>query len=133
MTLTMLDTNIVSDLIRNPVGRIAARLLSRGDADLCVSIITACELHFGAAKIASPRMKARVEGALDTVEVVDFKSPAHLTYAAIRAELTASDNIIGPLDLLIAAHARTLGAILVTANAAEFRRVQGLHVENWLA
>ena len=78
-------------------------------------------------------MKARVEGALDTVEVVDFKSPAHLTYAAIRAELTASDNIIGPLDLLIAAHARTLGAILVTANAAEFRRVQGLHVENWLA
>ncbi len=125
----MLDTNIVSDLIRNPAGKAAARLRTIGDAGLAVSIITAAELRFGAAKNGSPRLLSRVEAILDALDVLPFDVPADAEYASIRVELEASGQPIRPNDLLIAAHARSLGTTIVTANAAEFSRVRGLAVE----
>jgi tRNA(fMet)-specific endonuclease VapC len=128
----MLDTNVVSDLIRNPGGRAAERLRAVGDAGLAVSIITACELRFGAAKSGSLRLKSRVDAILEALDVIAFDVPADAEYAAIRRELEAAGKAIGPNDLLIAAHARGLGATVVTANVSEFSRVSGLAVENWL-
>ena len=128
----MLDTNIVSDLIRNPAGKAAAHLRAVGDHDLAVSIITAAELRFGAVKSGSTRLLSRVEAILDTLGVLPFDVPADAEYANIRAELEASGQPIGPNDLLIAAHARSLGTAIVTSNATEFSRVRGLAVENWL-
>jgi tRNA(fMet)-specific endonuclease VapC len=128
----MLDTNIVSDLIRNPLGKVAKRLQKTGDDGLCVSIITAAELRFGAAKRGSRRLSERVEQVLSELDVLPFGIPADATYAGIRLALEQAGEPIAPNDLLIAAHAQTAGAILVTANAREFRRVRGLKVENWL-
>jgi tRNA(fMet)-specific endonuclease VapC len=129
----MLGTNIVSDLVRNPAGKAAAQLRTLGDAGLAVSIITAAELRFGAAKSGSTRLTSRVAAILDTLDVLPFDVPADAEYAAIRMKLEAAGRPIGPNDLLIAAHARSLGATIVTANADEFDRVSGLAVENWLS
>ena len=129
----MLDMNIVSDLIRNPAGKAASRLRTIGDAGLAVSIITAAELRFGATKNGSPKLLSRIEAILDTLDVLPFDVPADAEYASIRVELEASGQPIGPNDLLIAAHARSLGTTIVTAKAADFSRVRGLTVENWLA
>jgi tRNA(fMet)-specific endonuclease VapC len=128
----LLDTNIVSELVRNPDGKPAARLRAVGDHGLAVSIIAAAELRFGAAKSGSPRLLSRIEAILDTLDVLPFDVPADVEYANIRVELEALGKPIGPNDLLIAAHARTLGATIVTANATDFSRVRGLNVENWL-
>ncbi len=128
----MLDTNIMSDLIRNPQGRAAERLSQHGEAGICVSIITAAELRYGAVKKGSARLLSRVEAVLSAVDVLAFDVPADAEYAGIRAELEARGQRIGPTDLFIAAHARSIGVMLVTHNVGEFRRVRGLKVENWL-
>jgi tRNA(fMet)-specific endonuclease VapC len=130
---TMLDTNILSDLIRNPHGRAADRLQEHGEAGLCVSIITAAELRYGAARRGSARLLGRVEAVLSTIDVLPFDVPADAEYGNIRAELEAVGLPIGPTDLFIAAHARAVGVVLVTHNVAEFRRVRGLTLDNWLA
>jgi tRNA(fMet)-specific endonuclease VapC len=132
VTLYMLDTNIVSDMIRHPAGRVAGRIAEAGEDNLCVSIITAAELRYGAAKSGSARLLARVEAVLARVPVLPLDVPADAAYDDIRASLEAAGRLIGPNDLLIAAHARSLGAVIVTANAGEFRRVRDLKVENWL-
>jgi len=129
---TMLDTNIVSDLIRNPRGRAAERLRQHGEAGLCVSIITAAELRYGAAKRGSVRLLGRVEAVLSSIDVLPFDVPADAEYGNIRAELEAVGQPIGPTDMFIAAHARAVGVALITHNVAEFRRVRGLTVDNWL-
>lgn len=127
----MLDTNIASELIRNPVGRAAQRARAASDA-VCVSVIVAAELRYGCAKKGSPRLLRRVEEFLSEVPVLAFDVPADGEYGSIRAELEAAGRPIGSNDLLIAAHAHALGATLVTANVGEFRRIRGLAVENWL-
>lgn len=129
----MLDTNIVSDLVRNPQGRVFDRIAVVGSDTMCISIITAAELRYGCAKKGSPRLLAQVETILGSIEILPFDVPADTEYAGIRAELEAAGKPIGPNDLLIAAHAYAAGATLVTANVGEFERVRGLHVENWLA
>ncbi len=127
----MLDTNIVSELIRNPAGPAAHRARAAGDA-LCISIIVAAELRYGCARKASPQLLRRVEAFLAEVPVLPFDVPADARCGRIRAELEAAGLPIGPNDLLIAAHADALGATMVTANVGEFRRVRGLTVENWM-
>jgi len=129
----MLDTNIVSDLVRNPHGSAAERIAQVGPDAICVSIITAAELHYGCVKKGSAKLLAQVEAILGSVQVVAFDVTADADYGGIRADLEAAGKPIGPNDLLIAAHAHALGAILVTANTGEFTRVRGLHVENWIA
>lgn len=128
----MLDTNIVSALIRDPGGAAGQRARAVGDA-VCVSIIVASELRYGCAKKGSAALLRRVEAFLAEVPVLPFDVPGDGVYGGIRAELEGAGCPIGSNDLLIAAHARALGATLVTANVGEFRRVQGLLVENWLA
>lgn len=129
----MLDTNIVSYLVRNPHGNAAQRIAQVGPDAICVSIITAAELRYGCAKKGSAKLLAQVEAILGSVQVVAFDVPADVGYGGIRAELEAAGKPIGPNDLLIAAHAHALGAVLVTANTGEFTRVRGLRVENWIA
>lgn len=128
----MLDTNVVSELIRNPAGCAAQRARAAGDA-VCVSVIVAAELRYGCAKKGSPQLLRKVEDFLSEVPVLPFDVPADGEYGAIRAKLEAIGRPIGSNDLLIATHAHTLGATVVTANADEFQRVPGLNVENWLA
>jgi tRNA(fMet)-specific endonuclease VapC len=129
----MLDTNIVSDLIRNPAGKVAKKIRKVGAEGLCVSIITAAELRFGAAKRSSPRLIQLVEQVLDELDILALDVPADAAYGRIRNDLEKAGRPIGPNDLLIAAHASCVGAVLVTANAKEFKRVRDLKVENWLA
>lgn len=128
----MLDTNIISDLIRNPGGKAAKRIARVGESNICTSIIVAAELRYGCAKSASPRLRKAVEDLLGEINVLPFDLPADSEYGGIRTKLEAAGRPIGSNDLLIAAHASATGAIIVTANAGEFKRVPGLKVENWL-
>jgi tRNA(fMet)-specific endonuclease VapC len=132
-SLYMLDTNIVSELARNPRGSVFKRIAEVGVDTICVSIITSAELRYGCAKKGSAKLLAQIEAILDSVQVLALEMPADAEYGAIRANLEAAGKPIGPNDLLIAAHACALGAVLVTGNTGEFSRVAGLHVENWLA
>jgi len=130
--LYMLDTNIVSDLVRNPQGAVTQHIIKVGSEAVCISIITAAELRYGCARKGSARLLANVEALLGSIQVLAFDVPAVAEYGWIRADLEAADKPIGPNDLLIAAHAHALGAVLVTANTSEFSRVRSLKVENWL-
>ena len=128
----LLDTNMLSDVIRNPNGRVADRVRQAGDANVCTSIIVAAELRFGAAKKNSPRLTALVDEVLGEIDVLPLEAPADVDYAAIRCVLETKGQPISGNDLLIAAHALALGYTLVTANMREFARVDGLKCENWL-
>lgn len=128
----LLDTDILSDLIRNPQGSVAKRIAEAGEENVCTSIIVAAELRYGAAKKGSPRLSAQVEAVLGAFEVVPLEAPVDETYGILRAELERRGTLIGPNDLLIAAQALCLGYTLVTDSEGEFRRVEGLGVENWL-
>jgi tRNA(fMet)-specific endonuclease VapC len=129
----MLDTNVLSDLIRNPRGLLAARVGRTPPDTLCTSIVVACELRFGARRKASAALTSRVEQLLDSLLVLPFDAPADLHYADIRAALEAAGTPIGSHDLFIAAHARAQALTLVTHNLREFQRVPGLQVEDWLS
>jgi len=128
----MLDTNIISDLVRNPQGTVMRHIVRVGSEAVFVSIITAAELKYGCARKGSPKLLANVEAILGSIQILAFDVPADTEYGGIRAELEAEGKPIGPNDLLIAAHAYALGVVLVTANTGEFSRVRGLTLENWL-
>lgn len=128
----MLDTNIVSELARNPQGVVAARIAEAGADVVCVSIVTAAELRYGCARKGSARLQAQIDAILGSIQILALDMPSDSEYGGIRAELEAAGKPIGPNDLFIAAHARALGAVLVTANSGEFERVPKLTVENWL-
>ena len=132
MTEFLLDANIVFDLVRHPNGVVAKHIEKVGIAAVCTSIIVAAELRYGAAKKASSKLTARVEGVLMRLRVEPFEAPADGTYGIIRSQLEKSGRPIGANDLFIAAHALTLGCTLVTANEREFVRIEGLKCENWL-
>jgi tRNA(fMet)-specific endonuclease VapC len=133
LTLYMLDTNIISDLIRNPQGKAAKRIARIGENNICTSIIVAAELRYGCTKSGSTRLLKAVEDLLGEIDVLPFDVPADAEYGGIRAELEQAGKPIGSNDLLIAAHAYATGATIVTANTDEFKRVRGLNTENWLA
>ncbi|MCC7348807.1 MAG: type II toxin-antitoxin system VapC family toxin [Variibacter sp.] len=128
----LLDTNIISDLMRNPTGRAAARLARLDPDSVFTSIIVACELRLGAQKRGSPSLTAHLEEVLASMTVLPLTQPADRHYAALRARLERLGTPIGANDYLIAAHALALDATLVTGNEREFSRVEGLRIENWL-
>jgi len=132
LTRYLLDTSIISDLIRNPQGKAAKRIAKVGEDNICTSIIVAAELRFGCAKRGSKRLTKGVEDLLGEINVLPFDVPADAEYGAIRSQLEAAGTPIGGNDLLIAAHARAIGSTIVTANIDEFKRVHDLNVENWL-
>jgi tRNA(fMet)-specific endonuclease VapC len=128
----LLDTNIVSDLIRNPQGNVVAHIAKVGAPQVCTSIIVAAELRYGAEKRGAVSLSARLEAVLERLEVMPFEAPADATYALLRVKLERSGRPIGANDLLIAAHALCLGCTVVTDNERELGRVAGLRLENWL-
>lgn len=128
----LLDTNIISDLVRNPTGAVYQRINDVGEASISTSIVVACELHFGAQKSGSARLRQQLERILNLMVVLPLESPVDERYAEIRTRLEQLGTPIGPNDLLIAAHALALNLTLVTANMREFERVPNLQVVNWL-
>ena len=129
----LLDTNVISRLMKEPSGVSATRLSDVGDDRICTSAVVACELRFGAALRRSQRLAHAVERVLEAIPVIPLAQPADEHYANIRHDLQTRGTPIGPNDLLIAAHARSLGLTLVTENDGEFGRVKDLTVENWQA
>ena len=132
MTRYLLDTNIVSDLVHNPRGRVAGHIREVGDDRVCTSIIVAAELRYGAAKRESPRLNAQLEVILGALEALPFEAPADATYGEIRSRLERAGLPIGGNDLLIASQAISLDYTLVTSNEREFVRIDDLSIENWL-
>ena len=128
----LLDTNIISDLLRNPRGEVTRKIKEIGEVNICTSIIVASELRFGAAKKGSEKLSQRIDSILSAIEVVAYDTPADFQYAALRNFLEKNGAIIGPNDMLIAAQALSLNLIVVTANIGEFSRVPDLKVVNWI-
>lgn len=128
----LLDTNIISALVRQPRGAVAERIGDVGEASVCTSIIVAAELRYGAAKKSSARLSAQLELVIQALEVLPFETPADAAYGVIRAQLVRAGQMIDGNDLLIAAQAFASGCTVVTDNQREFERIEGLRVENWL-
>lgn len=128
----LLDTNIISSLVRRPNGEVAERIADVGEDRICTSAVVAAELRYGAAKKRASRLSHQLEQLLAVIDVVALEAPASVAYGILRADLERRGRVIGPNDLLIAAHALSLGYALVTDNEAEFRRIPELVVENWL-
>ncbi|WP_246132772.1 type II toxin-antitoxin system VapC family toxin [Devosia ginsengisoli] len=128
----MLDTNIVSSLMRLGQGALWNKMHHFGAHHIGVSIISAAELRFGAEAKGSARLTKEVEDFLHDIAVLPFAAPADAHYAQIRAYLKRAGTPIGGNDLFIAAHALALDLTLVTDNIREFSRVPNLRVENWL-
>lgn len=131
-TRYLLDTNVLSNLIRDPRGPVAARLAEVNEANVFTSIVVACELRYGARKRNAAALTQRVEQLLASVEIASLEPDVDRAYADIRHALEATGQPIGANDLLIAAHALAQQATLVTDNVAEFERVPGLQLENWI-
>ena len=128
----LLDTNILSDLIGTPQGRVMRQISAVGEAQVCTSIIVAAELRYGAAKRGSPRLTAQLEAVLGAFDVLAFEAPADAAYGLLRTRLEQGGQPIGGNDLLIAAQVLSLGYTIVTDNEREFARIEELHRENWL-
>ena len=128
----LLDTTILSDLVRNPQGAVAAQITKAGEDNVCTSIIVAAELRYGAIKSNSAKLAERIDLILSALEILPLETPADHQYASLRHDLTRQGTPIGPNDLLIAAHALANDLTVITANVGEFSRVPGLKVENWL-
>ena len=126
-----LDTNICSYILRRHPASMIGRFANLDRSQVWLSAMVAAELRFGAAKLASSRFSAAVEGWLAGFEVRSWPVDASLHYASIRAALERTGQVIGGMDLLIAAHALAEDSALVTNNAREFLRVPGLSVQEW--
>lgn len=129
----LLDTNAISDLMNDPLGRVATEVRRVGSEAIVTSIVVVAELRFGAAKRGSQSLSRRIEEALRRMTVLPFEAPGDAIYARIRADLERRGTPIGANDLLIAATALAADATLVTHNTREFARVDGLRVQDWLA
>ena len=128
----LLDTNILSDLVRHPSGRIAEHIKDVGEQNVCTSIIVAAELRYGTAKKGASRLAAQLETILQAIDVLALEQPADAIYGSLRARLEQAGRSIGANDLLIASHALALGHTMVTDNEREFLRIKDLRLENWL-
>jgi tRNA(fMet)-specific endonuclease VapC len=128
----LLDTHIVSSLVRDPHGLVTRRIAEVGEKRVCTSVIVAAELRYGAVKRGSSRLTAQLEAVLGALDVLPLEPPADVAYGELRVRLEQAGQPIGPNDLLIAAQAMALGGTIVTDNEREFSRVEGLRVESWL-
>jgi tRNA(fMet)-specific endonuclease VapC len=122
-----------SHLVRQPQGPVAARIAEVGENVVLTSVVVACESRYGALKRGSKRLTRQVEAVLGAMAILPLEAAVDRHYTAIRTALERKGTPIGAHDMLIAAHARYVGATCVTGNIAEFRRVPALKVENWLA
>ncbi|CAK0764533.1 Ribonuclease VapC2 [Gammaproteobacteria bacterium] len=130
----MLDTNICIYIRKTQPPEVLAHFRKATPGSLCMSAITFAELMHGASKSQAVAANlARLRVLRQQVPILPFDEPAAELYGAIRADLERRGELIGSNDLLISAHALSVGMILVTNNEKEFRRVQGLRVENWVS
>ena len=130
----LLDTNVLAELARNPAGPAARTIAAVGETSVCTSAIVACEVHYGLAKGASRKLTDRMLEILATIDVLtNLPEDIGIHYGRIRTQLESAGEVIGPNNLLIAAHACAADLTIVTGNEREFRRVSGLRVENWMA
>lgn len=134
-TLYLLDTNVISDMMRNPTGTAAQHALlvsaNQADSKVCTSVVVQCELLFGLRRRTHPRWATQYQRVMESIDVLGLDSTAATHYAELRTFLEQAGTPIGANDTLIAAHALALGATLVSGDA-EFARVPGLQVKNWL-
>lgn len=130
--LYLLDTHICIYTIKNKPKSVIHAFETKMPGEVAISAITQAELEFGVANSAHVEKNHKaLQNFLLSLVIIPFDDMAAHHYGRIRAELKKSGSLIGPLDLLIAAHASSLGATLVTNNTAEFSRVNHLRVENW--
>ncbi len=128
----MLDTNICIYVMKNHPANLRDRFNERA-GQLCISTITLAELHYGVERSAQrQRNLDDLEHLAARLEVLAFSAAAAMQYGQLRAELQRAGRPAGPLDMLIGAHARSEGLIVVTNNEREFSRMPGLRVENWV-
>ena len=129
----LLDTNILIAMSKERPG-LAERLARYPASAILISSVVVAEIEYGISKSVRQEHNRRVfDALLDGFTVVAFDTVAARRYGPIRAQLEKQGQLIGPYDLMIAAHAQALGAVLVTDNVGEFSRVEGLLVDNWLA
>ena len=128
----LLDTNMLSDLVRRPQGTVAHRIGEVGEDAICTSIIVAAELRYGAAKKQSRRLDHQLDLILSRLPILRLDEPVDKIYAEIRTLLERAGTPVGGNDLLIGAQALGLGLTVVTANLKEFSRIPGLDIETWL-
>jgi tRNA(fMet)-specific endonuclease VapC len=130
--LFLLDTNIVYDLVRRPQGQVALKIAATGEELVATTIIVAAELRYDAFKKGSSRLSAQLNVILGALNVLALEPPVDEVYGSLRAALEKAGRLVRPNDLLIAAQTLALRMTLVTDNEREFRRIDGLRVENWL-
>lgn len=128
----LLDTNICIYIINHKPAQVIERFKTIPLGQLAISSISVAELAYGIAKTGSERNKQALEKFLAPLEIMPFSSEAMWHYGELRAKLEKSGQMIGALDMLIAAHALELNATLVTNNTKEFSRIQHLKLENWV-
>lgn len=128
----LLDTNILSELERNPRGSVYRRISQVGQDRICTSIIVAAEIRYGIAKKGSARLAQNLGMILSSLDIIPFEPPADEIYGRLRLSLELAGKIIGPNDLLIASQALALGYTLITDNIKEFSRIESLSLQNWL-
>jgi len=128
----LLDTNLCIALIRRTSEGAERRLVAQAVTDVAISALTVAELEYGVARSRQPRLDAdRLERFLQPLQIVGFDDGAAAAYGPARAALEKEGVMIGPIDMLLAAQALSLGVTLVTNNTQEFRRVKGLKVQDW--
>ncbi|WP_432650433.1 type II toxin-antitoxin system tRNA(fMet)-specific endonuclease VapC [Huintestinicola sp.] len=128
----MLDTNICIYAIKHRPPQVLERLKEHEPSEICISAITYAELVHGVEKSAAvEKNRLALTLLLSNIEIIDFDSNAANEYGNIRAALEKAGTPIGPLDMMIAGHARSLSYTVVTNNVREFERVSGLRIENW--
>ena len=128
----MLDTNILSQVLKRANGSAAVMLKRVGFARVCTSAVVASEMRYGAKRKGSLRLVEEIEVILGRVSILAYDNAASHVYAQIRTDLERAGTPIGTNDLFIAAHAKALDLTLVTDNVREFSRVEGLKLENWI-
>jgi len=129
----LLDTNICIYIIRQKPDNVIKKFLSLSTGSIGLSVITLAELQYGISKSSQPDKNAlALEKFLIPLQIIEFNAAASVEYGKIRSNLEKTGNVIGSMDMLIAAHAKSLNLTLVTNNEKEFRRVSGLEVENWV-
>jgi len=128
----LLDTNICIYIIKKKPAEVFERFKNLTISDVGISSITLAELQYGIEKSSnSEKNREALQKFLTPIEILDYGYEATVEYGKIRAELEKKGVPIGPLDMLIASHAKSLDVILVTNNVREFERIAGLRIENW--
>lgn len=130
----ILDTNICIYIIKRKPVSVLKKFSGLTVGNVGISTITLAELQYGVMKSSDPsKNSAALEKFLTSFEIVEFDIQACIEYGVIRSFLEKQGTPIGPLDTLIASHAKSLGVVLVSNNLKEFERIPGLLVENWVS